>query len=197
MIPTNMLTLGDYIRNLRKLRGISQRELARLCGLSSAFVCRLEQNQFANISSNTIFLIAEALKVKPEELYFAAGYINEPRFAPLWNRPQELLSELASLMPVAIPISHDISKGWHEAPDCTYWAKTKVGGRTVKGLKVKGFSLEPLINERDIIFIEFGLSPEEGNVILCYDDEKVWLENYTGHSRHFYGVIIEVYKTLR
>lgn len=192
-----MSTLGAYIRNLRKKQGMTQEELANLIGLSSAFISRLERNHFGDVSSYTVIKIAKALKVLPEELYFAAGYINEPKIEPSKKRPEEVLGELRSLIPVTIPILDDITKGESEAVDYAYWAKPKVGGRRLKGLLVRGFSMKPAICEGDVIFIDSGLSPQLGDIVLCCNDNEVWLEKYEGGNGHPYGVIIEVSRRLR
>jgi transcriptional regulator with XRE-family HTH domain len=192
-----MLTLGAYIKTLRKKQGITQEELANLIGVSDAFISRLERNHFGDIGSHTVIKIAQVLNVLPEELYFAAGYINEPKAKPSKKKPEEVLSELKLLIPMTIPIVDNIGKGESEAVDYAYWAKPKVGGRKVKGLLVRGFSMEPVICEGDVIFIDSGLSPRLGDIILYYNDNKVWLSKYTGDNYHLYGVIIEISKRLR
>lgn len=197
-MPAETQTLGDYIRNLRKLRGMSQRELARLCGLSSAFICRLEQNSYADISSNTILLISDALNIKTEELYFVAANISEPRYPYLRNsRPRNTRNRRKHLTPVSIPIAYDISAGWKKVDEFAYWSTRKLGKRKIKGLVVKGFSLEPLIIENDIIFVEFNLNPKIGDIVLCYDGKNVWLEKYTNSTKYLYGVVAEVNKAFK
>ncbi len=192
-----MLTLGSYIKNLRKQQGMTQRKLARLIGLSSAFISRLERDHFGDLSSHAVIKIAEALKVKPEELYFAAGFINEPKVESLQRKPEELLNELGLLIPLTIPIVDNIVKGEGEVVDYAYLAKSRSSGRPIKGVLVRGFSLEPGICEGDIIFIDTGLSPRLDDIVLCCYYNKVWIKKYEGFDCHLYGVVIEVSRRLR
>ena len=59
--------LGQKIRAVRTIKGLSQQELANLCGLELSQVNRIELGKI-NTSVSHIFLIAEKLKVSPKEL---------------------------------------------------------------------------------------------------------------------------------
>ena len=59
--------LGEQIRNARQLKGLSQQELANLCNLELSQINRIELGKI-NTSVSHLFLIAEKLKVPPQEL---------------------------------------------------------------------------------------------------------------------------------
>ena len=59
--------LGQKIRAVRTIKGLSQQELANLCGLELSQVNRIELGKI-NTSVSHLFLIAEKLKVSPKEL---------------------------------------------------------------------------------------------------------------------------------
>ena len=57
---------GDWLKSARKNRGMTQREVARLAGLSSAMVTRLESGDVGHTAA-TIEKIVNALASTPEE----------------------------------------------------------------------------------------------------------------------------------
>ncbi len=63
-----MRFVGAKLRRLREARFISQRDLARLAGVSPTTVMQLETGQNPNPRLSTIRKLAEALVVDPSEL---------------------------------------------------------------------------------------------------------------------------------
>ena len=58
------LQLGLKIAYYRKLRGLTQEELAERCGLSAGYISQLEgPNSFFCPSIKTLFIIAEVLNI--------------------------------------------------------------------------------------------------------------------------------------
>lgn len=64
-IPDGVTTLGEAIRHLRVVRGLSLRSLAEAAGVSAPFLSDLERNRR---STDRIEQFAEALGVGPEVL---------------------------------------------------------------------------------------------------------------------------------
>ncbi len=64
-------TLGDRLRNVRKRRGLSQRELADLSGVSVSLIRKLEQGEREDSRLETVHKLAAALRVPTTAL--AAG----------------------------------------------------------------------------------------------------------------------------
>jgi transcriptional regulator with XRE-family HTH domain len=56
-------TTSDRVRNVRKRRGLTQRELATASGLSLSFVKKLEQGEYADLRLETAHKLAVALRV--------------------------------------------------------------------------------------------------------------------------------------
>jgi len=201
------MSLGEYIKTLRHRRGLSQWELSRLSGLTRSHLSRLELDDFENPSAETFLALARALKVHPNDLYEAAGYIEEhSRFRrSLSETPEEAFDELEqiSLEPVSV-LNNSIfeesaagqsSRSGHEG----------VENKKIVGILARGFSLEPEIREGDIIFINREQAPSPGNVVLAYQSDKVQLMRYdntprmNGHSNEdfqIYGVVIGLNRKL-
>lgn len=196
------MALGDLIRKVRQGRGLSQTELGKLTGLAYGHIARLERGDYRNPSAHTLLRLAKALKIRPEELYKAAGYIKETKIA-FNSQPktiQEALAELEVMAPVAIPIVGDIHAGDGDAVEYAYWGKPKAAKRNIRGLIVRGYCLEPIIAEGDVIFIDTEASANTGDIILASNEDEVKLikfdkENLKGWTIH--GVVIEINKRLR
>jgi transcriptional regulator with XRE-family HTH domain len=64
---TEVLYIGDRLRDLRKRALMSQRELAKRSGVGVTTIVRIERNQ-VEPHGGTIRKLAEALEVEPHEL---------------------------------------------------------------------------------------------------------------------------------
>ncbi len=71
------MTLGEYIRNARQRRGLSQWELSHLSGRGRSYISRLELDDYDYPSAMTFLALAKALKVNVNDIYEAAGYHEE------------------------------------------------------------------------------------------------------------------------
>ena len=69
------IQIGIAIATLRKLRGLSQEQLAEEAGISRSLLSRIEAPGMAHsFSLDVFFSIADALKVDPAELINASVY---------------------------------------------------------------------------------------------------------------------------
>jgi transcriptional regulator with XRE-family HTH domain len=64
---TEVLHIGERLRDLRKRALMSQRELAKRSGVGVTTIVRIERNQ-VEPQGATIRKLAEALEVEPQEL---------------------------------------------------------------------------------------------------------------------------------
>ncbi|MGH7089836.1 MAG: helix-turn-helix domain-containing protein [Stellaceae bacterium] len=62
-----IVTLADNIRRLRRERGLSQEELADICGLHRTYVGSVERGE-RNVTLSSLELLAQALDVSVVEL---------------------------------------------------------------------------------------------------------------------------------
>jgi transcriptional regulator with XRE-family HTH domain len=67
--------LGDRLRQVRNVRGMSLREAAEKAGISTAYLQKLEQDRVRSPSPNVLYSLAEQLKVPYSELMKLAGYV--------------------------------------------------------------------------------------------------------------------------
>lgn len=63
------MNVGDAIKNLRKRKGISQKDLAQKCGLSSNSLCSIEKNE-SFPSKDSMEKICKALDIPVSYLMF-------------------------------------------------------------------------------------------------------------------------------
>jgi transcriptional regulator with XRE-family HTH domain len=201
------MSLGEYIKTVRHRRGLSQWELSRLSGLTRSHLSRLELDDFENPSAETFLSLARALKVHPNDLYQAAGYIEEnTRFRrSLARTPEEAFAELEKITLQPVPVLDKINSKVSDVVKYSQWGLSHEENAKVVGLLAKGFSMEPEVREGDIIFINQEKQPSLGNVVLCYQEEKVQLVRYNGNPGsngstnedfHIYGVVIGINRRL-
>jgi transcriptional regulator with XRE-family HTH domain len=203
------MSLGKYIKAVRRHRGISQWELSRLSGLTRSHISRLELDDYENPTAETFIALSRALKVHPNELYHAAGYIEDnTRFRRGPPKiPEEAVAEF-EIESVHIPIITDakqLKSGVFDVGQYATWGLNNNGHENVKGLLVRGFSMEPEIREGDVIFIDPDTKPTDGNIILCFQDQEIFLTRCnniqgegidTNEQRQIYGTVVGINRRL-
>lgn len=85
------MNLGDYLRDLRKKKDWSQRDLAYASGISNAEISRIEAGKRKDPSPLVLTKLAKALGVSDTEMLAAAGILSEE----LLNTPISKLPEPA------------------------------------------------------------------------------------------------------
>lgn len=158
------MNIGESIKENRERRGLSQRELAKLAGLSGSFISRLEAGLYRLTSPDTVNSLAKALKIHPEELYRAAGIIKDSKavYEIPQKTPDELVAELQVSMPVMIPIHGSIPAGSpdtreEETGDYIAITREELGStrKNLQAFKVNGNSLEgDNIHNSDFIIVD-------------------------------------------
>jgi len=69
------MSFGEYLRELRLEKGLSQRELAERVGVTFPYISKIENNNLAAPSEKILEKIASNLEVDPDILIVAAGKI--------------------------------------------------------------------------------------------------------------------------
>lgn len=77
-----MPTIGELIKRRRVERGLSQKKLGAICGISDSEVHKVESGGRKTPNWNTLCLIAKALDIHPFEYLLAAGYISKDDIHP-------------------------------------------------------------------------------------------------------------------
>ena len=72
------MTLGEYLISARSERGVSQRELAEKCGVSSAEISRVESGKRQKPSPTMLRAIADSMVISYPYLLQLAGYLEAP-----------------------------------------------------------------------------------------------------------------------
>ena len=75
------MSLSDYIREMRKQKDWSQRDLATASGISNAEISRIESGKRKEPSPSVLKAIASALNVPVEEVLQQAGVIERGKAA--------------------------------------------------------------------------------------------------------------------
>ena len=72
-----MLTaFGEFVRAQRRLAQVSQRNLARMSGVSDSYLSQLERGNYMP-SPQVVKAIAQAFGLEPKQLYTMLGLIDE------------------------------------------------------------------------------------------------------------------------
>lgn len=69
------MTFGQRLRELRKAKGMTQRELAQRAGIDFTYLSKLETGAMPPPSEKTILSLAEVLDADADELFSAAGKV--------------------------------------------------------------------------------------------------------------------------
>ena len=77
-----MPNVGQLIKNKREAKGLSQKKLGKVCGLSDSEIMKIENGVRKKPNWNNLCRIAQALNFHPFELMLAARYISEDDIHP-------------------------------------------------------------------------------------------------------------------
>jgi len=66
------LTFGEYLRNLRRNKGISQRDLAQSVGVSFTYLSKIENEKLDPPSEQILIKIAKYINIDPDTLIIEA-----------------------------------------------------------------------------------------------------------------------------
>ena len=92
-------SLGERIRELRELAGLSGGELAERAGLERSYVSKVERGERVRLSLATLAKLCDALDYSLAELVEDLGYVKDvsPDEASVWGR--DVLRALEALPP--------------------------------------------------------------------------------------------------
>lgn len=85
------MTLGEFIQQQRKLKGMTQRELARQLVISDGYMSKIE-NDREQPKPFVMENIAIALDLDYYELALMAGYVPQPVIEAMQQRPGQAIA---------------------------------------------------------------------------------------------------------
>jgi transcriptional regulator with XRE-family HTH domain len=162
------MSLGLLIQEHRDRRGLSQNELGKLTGLSAGYISKIEKGLYKLTSPDTIGKLARALKIRPEELYIAAGILKASK--SVYEAPkgiQDLPIREIGMAYIEVPIVADMHAPGHVS-EYIYLPKAGTKHTKLYGVKIIGNCLAPAVHDGDIIIIDKEDLDYYGKKILCY-----------------------------
>jgi transcriptional regulator with XRE-family HTH domain len=73
-----LVAFGEFVRAQRRLAQVSQRNLARMAGVSDSYLSQLERGNYRP-SPQVVKALAQAFGLKTEQLYAMLGFIDEDK----------------------------------------------------------------------------------------------------------------------
>ena len=73
-----LVAFGEFVKAQRRLAQVSQRNLARMSGVSDSYLSQIERGNYRP-SPQIVKALAQAFGLKPEQLYTMLGFIDEEK----------------------------------------------------------------------------------------------------------------------
>ena len=71
-----LIAFGEFVKAQRRLAQVSQRNLARMSGVSDSYLSQIERGNYRP-SPQVVKALAQAFGLKPEQLYTMLGFMDE------------------------------------------------------------------------------------------------------------------------
>lgn len=83
-------TFGTALKELRRSKDVSQRELAEKVGVDFSYISKLENDRLPPPSADTIMKICNTLELPAEQLLFESGKISPDMTLAISSSPEAL-----------------------------------------------------------------------------------------------------------
>lgn len=187
------MKLGEFVKEERDRRGLSQRELGKLAGLTGSFISRIESGQYKGSSPETLTSLATALKIKPSVLYDFL-YPAKNATPSITKTPDEIVKELNASLPACIPVYEGIDS--KKIVTYSYVPKVLIGGSRVQGVIAKT-DFEDDIKKGDILICSHTLVAYDDDLIIYLDGEKEIIKRHSGKPSNNCYVIVQSVRMFR
>lgn len=161
-----MLDVGKMIKELRIKKNISQEDLANILSVNRATIANYESGRRAL----TIDKLEELLDALDTNL---ADFFNSNNLEKTDLRPEELRK---------IPILSDVSAGYGKEAleEATHWIKlpASIARNAAFGTFVAGDSMEPKINDGDLLLVQDTPQLDSGEIGVFLLNEKVYCKRF-------------------
>lgn len=193
-----------WLRRNAQARGITQTNLALELDVNQSAV----QKWWAGTSKPNVHnanQIADFFGVPRSEVYELVGLPTEEP-APRREQPfTTALAEVLARQPVAIPIHEQTASAGlgDEVLEYVYWSAPRAAGRNIVGMRVHGNSMEPEVQDGDIIYVDKDAAPRPGDIVVAAlgpgivvkyyrdDGRRKYLEGADGRAMDLKGAKIE------
>lgn len=184
MSRNSLRVLANKVRALRESRHWSQENLAMEAGVSRSWVKELEAARFKSPGAAKLLAVAQALDAKAEEFLGLAGVQIESKPDSGANPRltyEQLLDELRMISPVPIPVVEVPAHAGHRGtPIINYIYAERPGAvnRELLCVAVRGDCMAPLIASGDLVIIDRGAWPEQGQIVVAVVAEEVLIRRF-------------------
>ena len=162
-------SLATRLRAFREAKGLTKYRLAKLCGISEAYIYRLELGQIENPRRDTLQALAEGLGISLAQL------VGETAPSDAWA-----LVELS--LKAYIPVYAGLYEVGMSPIDYVVCTRTMTPPETVCGYRIAGLSLEPEIREGDTVIVDSALVPRVGDLVLLAIGKKATIGRCQGEG---------------
>jgi transcriptional regulator with XRE-family HTH domain len=182
---------GELLRTLRHRKGLSQKKLSQMVGISQVSIFRMERGDVEKPTTQVIERLANVLDIDIHTLIKATI----PSYKAPFELPDNLISKLQLIMPVAVPVVAELHMPG-EILEYVYVERAKSGPANYVGIRAKGFCMEPEILDGDTIILDRNALPEAGKTVLVFHngDEEPRLIKYKAKEDFkncdIYGVVV-------
>jgi repressor LexA len=175
------LTVGEVVKRLREERGWTQQQLSAYSGLSRSYISLLEIGEIEKPSGKVMGRLAQAFRMSLEDLHRAVGYLPGEGLRP--RGIDEILDEARAAAPLAIPVvEQPASAGPGQVVlDYVYMSPREGRHRNLVAVPVKGSCMAPRIEEGDIVVVDRGASPQDGQVVVATVENEVLVKRFYRH----------------
>ena len=150
-----METMGERIKRLRQLKGITQEDLAKIVGLQRGAIAKYEIGIVENMKQTTIKKMADYFGVKPSYLMCL----------------EDKLDELGNPV-VSIPLLGTVKAGYNYLAEENWIGNVDIDKKLADSgeffaLNVKGDSMSPVLIEGDIVIVKKQDDFENGDIVVA------------------------------
>ena len=189
--------LGDYVKETRSKRGLSQAELAKLADLSPSFICRIEKGDYKSVTLASLNKFSRALKVSVNEL---SNLVLEKKSKEdlLKKTPYEIMNELSLSLPAVVPVYAGADS--RQIVEYVFVPRELAidGGREMKLIGIKSSDLEygNVVHKGDIIICGKDMQPSPGDLCLKMEGEQMIIAPYN-KKEDIFALIIQVVRVVK
>ncbi|MFA5399151.1 MAG: helix-turn-helix domain-containing protein [Dehalococcoidia bacterium] len=189
--------LGEYVKETRSKRGLSQAELAKLADLSPSFICRIEKGDYKSVTLASLSKLSRALKVPINEL---SNFVLEKghRDDLLKKTPYEIMNELQLSLPAVVPVYATIDS--RQIIEYVFVPRELAlsGGREMKLIGIKSSDLEydNVVHKGDIIICGKDMEPAPGDLCLKMEGGRMTIAPYK-KKEDIFALIVQVVRVVK